>query len=147
MFYGQHRHTIASKGRVTIPAKFRDVLRENYIDKFFVTIGLDHCLWIFPPREWNQLVVKLREQSLVREGARHFVRLVLANASEVECDKQGRIMLPPNLLAYAGIRKDVVVAGLSNRLEIWDEASWRRFETEKGNVFEEIAEGLIGTGL
>jgi MraZ protein len=147
MFYGQHRHTIDSKGRVTIPARFRDVLRENYVDKFFVTIGLDHCLWVFTPREWNQLVAKLREQSIVREGARHFVRLVLANASEVECDKQGRIMIPPNLLRYAGIQKDVVVAGLSNRLEIWDEGSWRKFEAEKGNVFEEIAEGLIGTGL
>ncbi|MCX6353856.1 MAG: division/cell wall cluster transcriptional repressor MraZ [Candidatus Aureabacteria bacterium] len=147
MFYGEFVHSIDSKGRLIIPAKFRDTLRENYIDKFFVTRGLEHCLFVFTPREWNLLVSKLKEQPLTKVKARDFMRLFLAGACEVECDGQGRIMIPQGLLRWAGIKKDVVVVGVLSRFEIWDEENWRTFERERGSNYEEIAEQLIDVGL
>ncbi|MCX6358025.1 MAG: division/cell wall cluster transcriptional repressor MraZ [Candidatus Aureabacteria bacterium] len=147
MFYGEFRHSIDNKGRLIIPAKYRETLRENYIDKFFITRGLEHCLFVFTPREWNLLVTKLKEQPLTKAGARGFTRLFLSGACEVECDKQGRIMLPQNLLEWARIKKDIVVVGVLSRFEIWDEESWRTFERERGNNYEEIAEQLIDVGL
>ena len=142
MFYGQFRHSIDSKGRPIIPAKFRDALRENYIEKFWVTRGIERCVYVYTPREWNLLMAKFKELSLTAGKARDFLRGMVSNASEVECDKQGRIMLPQNLLALAGITRDVVVAGMLSRFEIWDEASWKRYEEERGENFEEIAEQL-----
>ena len=142
MFYGQFRHSIDSKGRLIIPAKFRDALRENYIEKFWVTRGIERCVYVYTPREWNLLMAKFKELSLTAGKARDFLRGMVSNASEVECDKQGRIMLPQNLLALAGITRDVVVAGMLSRFEIWDEASWKRYEEERGENFEEIAEQL-----
>lgn len=147
MFYGQFRHTVDGKGRLIIPAKYRDTLRENYIDKFFVTIGFEHCLFVFTPTDWNLIISKLKEQPFTKEKARDFMRLFLSGACEVECDRQGRIMLPQSLLKWAGIKKDVMVIGVLNRFEIWDEENWRAFELERGNSYEEIAEELIGMGL
>ena len=94
MFYGQFRHSIDSKGRLIIPAKFRDALRENYIEKFWVTRGIERCVYVYTPREWNLLMAKFKELSLTAGKARDFLRGMVSNASEVECDKQGRIMLP-----------------------------------------------------
>ncbi|MDD5557646.1 MAG: division/cell wall cluster transcriptional repressor MraZ [bacterium] len=147
MFYGEYQHTVDGKGRLTIPARLRETLRENFIDKFYITRGLDRCLFVFTPNDWKSLVAKFRDQPLTRAKAREFMRIFFAGASEVECDKQGRIMIPQNLIKWAGIQKDVVVVGLVNRLEIWDEATWRRFESEKGSVYEEIAETLIDAGF
>jgi len=147
MFYGEFIHTIDGKGRLIIPAKFRETLRENTIDKLFVTRGLEHCLFVFTPHEWNIIVAKLKEQPFTKVKARDFMRLFLAGACEVECDRQGRIMLPQSLLRWAGIRKDVMVIGVLNRFEIWDEERWRKFALEKGNSYEEIAEDLLGMGL
>lgn len=147
MFYGEFRHSVDNKGRLIIPAKFRDTLRENYIDKFFVTRGLEHCLFVFTPRDWNTLLNKLKELPLTKGKPRDFMRLFLAGACEVECDKQGRIALPQSLILWAGISKDVVVVGVLNRFEIWDEENWRKFERERGRSYEEIAEQLIDVGL
>jgi len=147
MFYGQFRHSIDNKGRLIIPAKFRDTLRENFIEKFWVTRGIERCVYVYTPREWNLLIAKFKELSISSGKARDFVRGMVANASEVECDKQGRIMLPQNLLAIAGITRDVVVAGILSRFEIWDEESWRKYQEERANNFEEIAEQLITTGI
>lgn len=143
MFYGEFRHSVDNKNRLIIPAKFRETLRENYIDKFFITRGLEHCLFVFTPREWNLLVKKFNEQPLTKGKARDFMRIFLSGASEVECDKQGRITLPQNLLSWAGIRKDVVVVGVLNRFEIWDGESWQKFEADKEKYYEEIAEDLL----
>ena len=147
MFYGQFRHSIDSKGRLIIPAKFRDALRENFIEKFWVTRGIERCVYVYIPREWNLLMTKLRDLSLSNRMARDFQRGLISNASEVECDKQGRIMLPQSLLELAGITRDVVVAGARNRFEIWDEESWKRNQEESANNFEQIAEQLNTTGI
>jgi len=147
MFYGEFVHSIDGKGRLIIPAKFRETLRENYIDKFFVTRGLEHCLFVFTPREWNLLVTKLKEQPMTKGKSRDFMRLFLAGACEVECDKQGRIMIQQSLIKWAGIKKDVVVVGVLNRFEIWDEESWRAFELERGSNYEELAEQLMDSGF
>ena len=147
MFYGQFRHSIDSKGRLIIPAKFRDALRENFIEKFWVTRGIERCVYVYIPREWNLLMTKLRDLSLSNRMARDFQRGLISNASEVECDKQGRIMLPQNLIELAGITRDVVVAGNLSRFEIWDEASWNKYSEERAENFEEIAEQLHTTGL
>lgn len=142
MFYGQFRHSIDSKGRVIIPAKFRDTLRENFIEKFWVTRGIERCIYVYTPREWNLLMTEFRKLSLSNRMARDFQRGLISNASEVECDKQGRIMLPQNLLELAGIARDVVVAGMLSRFEIWAEESWKKYQEERAANFEEIAEQL-----
>jgi MraZ protein len=148
MFYGQHRHSIDNKGRLIIPAKFREALRDNSIEKFWVTRGIERCIYVYTPREWNLLINKLKELPSFSSGkARDFQRGLVANAAEVECDKQGRIMLPQNLITLAGITRDVVVAGMWNRFEIWDEASWKKYQEERANNFEEIAEQLNTTGI
>lgn len=143
MFYGEYSHSIDKKNRLIIPAKFREPLRDHHIETFFITRGLDHCLFVFTPHEWNLLIKKFKEQSLMKGKSREFMRLFLSGACMVECDKQGRITLPQKLLKWAEIKRDVVVIGVLNRFEIWDEENWHRFETEKEKSYEEIAESLI----
>ncbi|MEI6633165.1 MAG: division/cell wall cluster transcriptional repressor MraZ [Chlamydiota bacterium] len=148
MFCGQFRHSIDNKGRLIIPAKFRDTLRESFIEKFWVTRGIERCVCVYTPREWNELISKLKElPSFSSSKARDFQRGLISNAAEVECDKQGRIMLPQNLLALAGITRDVVVAGNLTRFEIWDEESWKKYQEERASNFEEIAEQLNTMGI
>jgi MraZ protein len=148
MFCGQFRHSIDSKGRLIIPAKFRDTLRENFIEKFWVTRGIERCVTVYTPTEWKKLIMKLSELPTFSSAkSRDFQRGLISNASEVECDKQGRIMLPQNLISLAGITRDVVVAGNLTRFEIWDEESWKKYEEEREGNFEEIAEQLNTTGI
>lgn len=147
MFYGQHRHSIDSKGRLIIPAKFRETLRDNFIEKFWVTRGIERCIYVYTPREWNLLMTKFDSLPISQKMSRDFQRGFIANAAEVECDKQGRIMLPQSLLELAGITRDVVVAGARNRFEIWDEESWKKNQEESANNFEQIAEQLNTTGI
>ncbi len=147
MFYGQYRHSIDSKGRLIIPSKFRETLRDNFIEKFWVTRGIERCIYVYTPREWNALMAKFSALPISQKMSRDFQRGLIAYAAEVECDKQGRILLPQNLLELAGITRDVVVAGMLGRFEIWDEASWKKNQEECANSFEQIAEQLNATGL
>ncbi len=143
MFYGEYRHSLDAKDRVIIPAKFREIFKENYVEKFFVTRGLDRCLFVFTEEEWKNQEKKFREVPFTRQESRKFNRLYFSGAVEVVCDKQGRILLPVYLKEYGDIKTDVVIIGVSDRIEIWAKEKWDEFFKGNLNSFEELAEQLI----
>jgi len=140
MFIGEYQHTIDEKGRLAIPVKFRNELAKGAV----VTRGLDNCLFLYPQKDWEVLASKLAKLPISKANTRAFTRLMLAGAMDCEMDKQGRIVLPDYLRKYAIIIKKVVVAGLYNRLEIWDEDTWHKYKlgTEKrgGDIAEALGE-------
>ncbi len=144
MFYGEYEHTIDRKGRLIIPAKFREIVRENLIEKFFITRGLDGCLFVFIEEEWRQQERSFRSIPFTKSEGRKFNRLYFSGAREVACDKQGRILIPKYLKDFADIKNDVVIVGVSNRFEIWSRARWVEFYKSSKESYEDIAEGLIG---
>ena len=143
MFYGQYEHSLDAKDRVIIPSKFREIFKENYAEKFFITRGLDRCLFVFTEEEWKSQERKFKDMSFTKEDARKFNRLYFSGACEALCDKQGRILIPDYLKSYAEIKQDVVIIGVSDRIEIWAKEKWEQFF--KGNLgsFEALAEKLI----
>jgi len=143
MFYGEYEHSLDKKGRVILPSKFREVAKANFVERFYVTRGLDNCLFLFTEEEWKSQAAKFKSLSFTKAQARKFNRLFFAGAQEVECDRQGRILLPRYLKDFAGIKKDVMIIGVSDRIEIWDAARWKEFyDTEKGS-FERLSEDII----
>jgi MraZ protein len=143
MLLGEFNHNLDTKGRMAIPAKFRDKLTAGAI----ITRGIDNCLFVFAPAEWEKLASKLVALPLAQANSRAFVRLMLAGASDVELDSQGRILIPDYLRKYAGLKKEAVVAGLFNRIEIWDEAAWSTYKTKTESSSEQIAEQLGELGI
>ncbi len=143
MFYGEHEHTIDRKGRLIIPSSFRAVMKEHYVERLFATRGLDRCLFLFPEDEWRAQENKLRTLSFTKQEARKFHRLYFSGAAELTCDRQGRILVPQYLKEFAGIKRDVVLIGLSNRVEIWDKEEWRKYYGQSKTSYEEIAERLL----
>ena len=140
MFIGEYNHTIDDKGRLAIPMKFRGDLARGAV----VTPGLHPSLFLFPKEEWDKLAEKLAGLPLGQSNSRAFARLMLAGAMDAELDKQGRVILPEYLRQYAGINKQAVVAGLYNRLEIWDLKKWEDYkaktESEVGDIAEKLGE-------
>lgn len=143
MFMGEFQHSLDDKGRLIIPAKFRDALGPSFV----VTRGLDHCLFLYPQAEWRNLEAKLKSLPLTNANARAFVRFFFSGASECELDKQGRILVPPNLREYAQLERDVVVIGVSNRVEIWSKSGWESYSSEADASFESIAEHIVDLGI
>lgn len=138
MLIGEHKHTIDPKKRLSIPAKFRKEIGERAV----LTRGLDNCLFLFPLKEWEQLAEKLAKLPMSQQDSRGFARLLLAGASEVELDQLGRILVPDYLKNYAGLKKTAIVAGLFNRLEIWDEEKWQTYKSNLEKNSDRIAEKL-----
>ncbi len=143
MFIGEYQHTLDAKGRIFIPSKFRDELG----DTFFVTLGLDNCLFIFPQEEFDRLKAKLDATSIANKDARAFTRFFFSKACECEMDKQGRIMLPNNLREYAGLSKDVTIVGVSNRAEIWNTQVWEDAHSFDNFSPDELSEKMELLGL
>lgn len=143
MFYGEYLHTIDRKGRLILPAKFRESAKSNFIDKFFITRGLDSCLFMFSEDEWRTQEQKFKSLPITKQQARSFSRLYFSGAVEVSADKQGRILIPQFLKDYAGIKREVVIVGVSNRIEIWSRDKWKEFYENNQPVFEDIAEQLM----
>lgn len=140
---GEYRHTIDEKGRLIIPAKFRESLGE----KFVITRGMDGCLFGYPQSEWDKLEQKLQQLPLTKKDARAFVRFFYSAATECEFDKQGRISIPRSLREHAALAKKCVVVGVSNRFEVWAQQRWDDFSSEAEGNFDEIAENMIDFGL
>jgi MraZ protein len=138
MFLGEYRHTVDSKGRVFIPARFRE--HEN--QRFFVNRGLDGCLSVFNEEGWAAQQFQINSMDMLKKDARDFKRIYFSNAAETVCDRQGRINLPQSLLELAGLGREVVVVGVSDHIEIWDTARWEEYQREAGTRYEEIAENL-----
>ncbi|CAM2828254.1 division/cell wall cluster transcriptional repressor MraZ [Paenibacillus sediminis] len=139
MFMGEFQHSIDEKGRMIIPAKFRELLGTSFV----VTRGLDQCLFIYPLEEWAVLEQKLKTLPLMKSDARAFTRFFFSGATECEWDKQGRVNLPANLRQYAKLEKDCVVLGVSNRVEIWSKDIWEHYFQQSEDTFNEIAEKLV----
>lgn len=143
MLLGEYQHTLDAKGRLTIPSRLRDGLGERFV----VTKGLDSCLFVYPSTEWTALEQKLRSLPLTRSDARSFVRLLFSGALECELDRQGRILLPPNLRDHARLSKEVCLLGVSNRVEIWDQEIWEQYSRQATASFEQAAEQLDDLGI
>ncbi|MBU2062863.1 MAG: division/cell wall cluster transcriptional repressor MraZ, partial [Candidatus Omnitrophica bacterium] len=136
-------HSLDRKCRVVIPAKFRESFKDNYVEKFFVTRGLDGCLFLFTEDEWKKQEQKFKSLSFTKREARKFNRLFFSGASEILCDNQGRILIPQYLKDYAQIDKDVVIIGVSNRIEVWSKEKWKEFYETTRDTFEDTAEKLM----
>lgn len=145
MFVGEFIHTVDAKSRLAVPIKFRVELQEGVV----ITKGMDkqNCLFLFTKIEWQKLAEKLAKLLFSQTNARAFARLMLAGATDATLDRQGRIILPDYLKEFAGLKKQVVIIGLYNRLEIWDRAAWRKYKSATEKQSEEIAEQMGGLGL
>ena len=144
MFYGEHEHSIDRKGRLIIPSKFREVSKENYVERFYVTRGLDTCLFVITEDEWKKQEARFKTLSFTNAQARNFNRLFFSGACEVACDRQGRILVPQYLKDFAVIKREVIIVGVSNRIEIWSKERWHDFYKNTKESFEKAAENILG---
>lgn len=143
MFIGEYKYNLDSKNRLALPSKFR----KSFTSGAIITRGLDNCLFIYTVKEWNKLVEKLAKLPISQQKSRAFSRLMLAGAMDARLDSQGRIILPDYLKDFAGLSKKVVVAGLYNRLEVWDEKMWSKYQRISEKDSSDIAEGLVDLGV
>lgn len=143
MLIGEYQHNLDTKGRLIMPAKFREGLGE----KFIITRGLDGCLFGYPEEEWSVLEEKLRQLPLAKKDARQFTRFFYSAAIECEVDKQGRINIPQNLREYAKLEKECRIIGVSQRIEIWSNEHWSEYAEEAEESYEDIAESMIDFGF
>lgn len=143
MFYGEYTHSIDRKGRIILPSKFRDAYKEHGIERFFLTRGLDKCIFVFGDDEWRVQEQKFKTMPFTKQETRRFNRLFFSGAVDVVPDKQGRFVIPPYLKDYARIKRETMIIGVSNRIEIWDEKTWNEFYANSRDSFEQIAENIL----
>ncbi len=145
MFTGKHHHTIDDNNRLAIPSSIRKCIDEKEDGKgFYITPGLDGCLAIYPPSQFKEVANKLKQLKFTNQKARIFQRIFFSKSSGlVTCDKQGRIIVPPNLKEHAALEKEVVIVGVMDKIEVWDLEQWNKFETKNEENFEKNAEDLF----
>lgn len=138
MFIGEYIHTIDHKRRLAIPSKFRKSLGEKAV----IAQGLDNCLVIYPVEEWQKKASKLENLPDSQVSARTFSRIILSGAAEAELDNLGRVLIPEHLRKYAFLKKSVAILGLSNKIEVWDEVTWKEYKSKMEKTVEEFAQQL-----
>ena len=143
MFIGEYLYTIDNKKRISIPPKFRRSLSKKAV----VTRGIDSCLVVYPISEWQKLTKKLEDLPSSKIDARGFSRIILSGAVDVGLDKLGRILIPDYLKKYAGLKKDVAVIGLSNKIEIWDSNKWKAYKQKTEKEIGDMAGRLEELGI
>lgn len=143
MLLGEHLHTLDTKKRLSLPSKFRKELG----NKVVVTHGLDHCLFIYSVSEWKKFSAKLSELSMGQGDSRSFTRFILGSAVEADVDKAGRILVPDFLKTFAKLKQKVVVVGIGNRVELWNETTWRQYKGELEKKADTLAEKLGEIGM
>lgn len=143
MFYGEFQHSIDKKGRLILPSRLRDVCKENGVEKFFLTRGLDKCIFMFSEEEWRAQEQKFKAMPFTKQESRNFNRMFFSGAVDIIPDRQGRFIIPDYLKTYANIRRDAVIVGVANRIEIWDKSTWAQFYATSNDSFERIAENLL----
>ena len=146
MFRGRYEHAIDSKGRISIPSRFREILTEKYDERLVIT-NFDHCLVAFPSQEWSALEQKVNSLSLVKKEAKTFLRFFYSSAIDCVIDKQGRLLIPPTLRDYAGLQKDVMLVGEGKKIEIWAKERWELVVKKAQEDFEQVSDTLAGLGL
>ena len=142
MFMGEYHHTIDDKGRLTIPSKIREELGKDFI----ITRGLDGCLFIYKKEQWNALIDKYQSLPNIKD-ARNFMRFFLSGANNVDFDKQGRININIPLIKYANLKKDCVIIGVGDHLEVWDKDGWNGFIDDNIDSFSDVADNLFKGNL
>jgi MraZ protein len=140
MFLGRHAHNLDEKGRLAIPARFRDLLADGLV----LTRGIDQCIAAYPRAAWDRLAEQVNALSMADRDARQFRRMVFAEAADVALDRQGRIMVPPELRRYAGIERETVIVGVHTSIEIWSPSRWDEVSGQVEDSGEEIAARLTG---
>ena len=143
MLMGEFHHTIDDKGRLILPAKFR----EDLGNEFIVTRGLETCLFVYPIKEWNKITQRLNTLPFTKKNARSFTRFLLSGATATEFDKQGRINITSPLISYADLKKECVIIGVGDRLEIWSEDNWNDFYSTNKDAMSDIAEDLFDSNF
>lgn len=139
MFLGTYEPKLDAKGRVILPAKFRDQLSEGLV----LTRGQDRCLYVFPQSEFADMFEQLRIAPTTSKNARDYIRVLLSGAADVIPDKQGRVTVPAHLREYASLDRELVVIGAGNRAEIWDSGSWNEYLESQEEEFSQIAEEIV----
>ena len=146
-FIGEYAYSLDSKGRVNIPAKFRQVLSEDNENTFVITRGMDPCIWVYPLSQWKEIETNLRSLSSLSKIHRTFVRNTARYASPSTYDKQGRITLTPSLIEYAELEKDALIIGMVSKMEIWDPVQMDKTDKETIKIdpaaYDELAEKII----
>ncbi len=144
MFRGSFEHTVDSKGRVSVPSKFREIIADRYEGKLVLALDFDKCLTVYPLEEWERLEAKIRSLPAMKREVKDFMRFLLASATECELDKQGRILIPLAHREHAAITKNVMVVGIIDKIEIWDAKAWEARHSQNG---DKIGEALAALGL
>jgi MraZ protein len=139
VFLGTHTPRLDQKGRLFLPAKYRDELSGGLV----ITKGQEHCLYVFPAAEFSRITDALRSAPVTAKAVRDYSRVLFASASDESCDKQGRVTIPPKLRTYAGLDRDCVVIGANTRLEIWDATTWSEYEAEQEQAFSQLSEEVL----
>ena len=143
MFIGEYHHTIDEKGRIIIPAKFREELGNNFI----ITRGIENCLFVYSKENWAHITNKLNSLPFTKKDARTFNRFFMSGATDVELDKQGRVNISKPLIDYANLLKDCVIIGTGDRLEVWSQESWESFFDSTKDSMSDIAENLFNESV
>ena len=143
MLVGEYRHNVDTKGRISVPSKFRDDLGQSFV----VTKGLDNCLFAYSKEEWKNLESQLNTLPLTNQEARAFKRFFFSGAAECEVDKQGRVNIPQSLRDYAKLQKDVVIVGLSNRAEIWNNNQWDKYNGQSSDDITKLESQMSKLGI
>ncbi len=144
MFRGSFEHSVDSKGRVSVPSKFRDIIADRYDGRLVMAMDLDRCLTVYPLEEWEKLEEKIKTLPMMQKEVKDFMRFFFSTATECELDKQGRILISPAHRERAGITKNVMLVGIINKIEIWDAKAWEARTSQNG---DKIGEALAALGL
>ncbi len=143
MLLGEHKHTLDTKKRLSLPSKFRKELGKTVV----ITRGLDACLFVYSVQKWKEFTEKLSDLSMGQSNTRAFTRFILGNAVEKNIDSAGRILIPDYLKDFAGLEQKVVVAGLSNRVELWNEEKWEQYQSGLEGQADDLAQTLGDIGM
>ena len=146
-FIGEYQYSLDTKGRINIPAKFRQSLSKDNKNTFVATRGQDPCIWIYPMKEWKKIEDELRKLSSISGIHRTFVRQIARSATPSTCDKQGRIIISPSLLSYAGLNKETLILGMINKIEIWNPSILEKVDKNNidgdPNEYNSLAEKIV----
>jgi len=144
MFRGSFEHSVDAKGRVSVPAKFRDIIADRYDGRLVMALDFDRCLAVYPLEEWEKLEEKIKSLPMMQKEVKDFMRFFFSSATECDLDNQGRILIPPSLRERANINKSVMLVGIINKIEVWDTTAWQERHSQNG---EKISEALAALGL
>ncbi len=147
MFIGRYEHTIDQKGRTSLPARYRETLLGKYDERLVITNSYSKCLDLYPYKEWERLLDKVNSLPSSEKAVKAFQRFVIAGGKECTVDKQGRILISPTLREFAGLEKEIVFVGVSNKIEIWNKASWEEEFNKSKKTLEEHSDTLADYGL